>query len=75
MFCLMHNYKVDDTGYLLFCTRCGKIKTLPCLHKWVQVDTCDVTTWWPTYDGSYLTKIYILQCAKCGDMRNHYVYS
>lgn len=32
-----HSYKETESRRAIFCTECGKVKELPCAHKWDPV--------------------------------------
>jgi hypothetical protein len=52
-----------------YCTKCGKAFIVECSHKWIQISTIQVPDRW----GQLADIGYVLQCTKCGDMKNHKV--
>jgi len=41
-----------------------------CEHKWKQINCYEKSS---ALDGRVVADIYLLQCEKCGDMKNHKV--
>lgn len=76
MFECRHKYEVPIVGEYQYCKKCGKGIPVPCVHKWERCDEVlyKKDGWTPTYCGepAQTIKIYVLQCTKCGELRNHF---
>lgn len=67
-FC-MHDFIESETKRTIFCPKCGRIKVIPCPHKWVSKSE--------SYEGSqrnekgdickWLRRWAHLECKICGD--------
>jgi hypothetical protein len=66
MFCFHKYGKKESDGYQ-YCTKCGKARKLPCMHKWKMVKENlyyeDAHSDMP----SYSRRIY--ECQICGEMK------
>ena len=78
MFKCKHKFekKVDDKGYQ-YCKICGSARHVkreeePCSHKWHNVEARESRVF-NIYSGNRNVAdiIYVLQCTKCGEMKNH----
>lgn len=68
-----HKYekKIDDKGYQ-YCEACGHARYVPtkakkCDHNWKIIKVLEKTI----LDNRVCDVIHILQCTKCGEMKNH----
>lgn len=68
MFGCRHKWHmVDMLGYQ-HCKKCGLARNVgvPCNHKWIQCEFANIVD-----EGTTISRIYVLRCDKCGEMKNH----
>ena len=62
-----HVYQQSNTDRnILYCTICGKVKTIPCNHEYKIIETRQRTE---TYSGNLYSYVYVKEgvkeCVKC----------
>lgn len=59
-----HKWGKVEEGYQ-YCGKCGEAKLAPCQHKWEEESEYKKTA-----NGRVVCVGTVLQCSKCGDMKN-----
>lgn len=70
MFCFHEYGKVESDGYQ-YCRKCGKARKVECNHTWEIIEKWNRGVSTAT---SFVSKIYILRCKKCGEITNKELY-